>query len=608
MSSRCQKSWHTRPTYLESFQPRDWFENDESSPGDLVFTLNVLLSFAQFEREVTAERIRDKIAASKKKGIWMGGTVPLTARFELNDIIITKSPVLIVGAGPTGLVLGLWLTHLGIPVRIIDKTEGPGTSSRALALHARSLELYHQLDLANEVVARGHHVSSATLWVKGKKIRRIVPRAVGEDLTPFARLQIFPQDQHERLLIDRLAALGTTIERNVELLDYREEQSGIVATLATPSGNEEFSASYLMGADGARSTVRRIMGIGFPGSTYDQVFYVADVEGSGPTMDGELHADIDWTDPLGVFPLKERGRARLIGTVKDREGVEALSFADVAGRATRHMQITVERVNWFSVYLVHKRVADHFRKGRAFLLGDAAHIHSPAGGQGMNTGIGDAINLAWKVAAVIKGEASDALLDTYEAERISFARQLLVTTDRIFGFMTNTGKIAEIVRVWLLPWALPALASIRPFREWRFRSMSQIALHYRRRALSEGRAGKIQGGDRLPWVHWEGGDNYEPLARIGWQVHIYGAAGGDIAAWCRQHDVPLRVFAFTPAHARAGLRRNALYLLRPDTYVALAHEEPSAEVLQRYFAERAIHMGCQMTAHEDLECVSANRL
>jgi 2-polyprenyl-6-methoxyphenol hydroxylase-like FAD-dependent oxidoreductase len=500
------------------------------------------------------------------------------------------SPVLIVGAGPTGLVLALWLTKMGIPLRIIDKTGCPGTSSRALALHARTLELYRQLDLADEVTARGHHVSAATLWVKGKKIRRIVPKQVGEDLTPYPTLRVFPQDEHERLLIDRLSTLGVTVERGVQLLDYREEKDEVVARVATPEGEEEWHASYLMGSDGARSSVRRIMGIGFPGGTYDQVFYVADVEAKGPAMDGELHADLDWTDPLGVFPLKEKGRARLIGTVKDREGIEALTFADVAERATRHMKIAVEKVNWFSVYRVHKRVAEHFGKGRAFLLGDAAHIHSPAGGQGMNTGIGDAINLAWKVAAVLKGNAPDALLDTYEAERIAFARELLVTTDRMFGLMTRDGKVAEIVRTWLLPHLLPFLASLRPFREWRFRSMSQIKLNYRGRPLSEGRAGKVHGGDRLPWVKAEGHDNYAPLARIGWQAHVYGDTNFGVGAWCEENSVPLHIFPFTRAHAKAGLKRHALYLLRPDTHVALASERPSAEVLQRYFAKRAIKL------------------
>ena len=500
------------------------------------------------------------------------------------------TPILIVGAGPTGLVLALWLAKMGIPLRIIDKAEGPGTSSRALALHARTLELYRQLDLADEVTARGHHVSAATLWVKGKKIRRIVPKQVGEDVTPYPTLRIFPQDEHERLLIERLTTLGLTVERGVQLLDYREEEDKVVTRLATPEGEKEWHASYLMGADGARSSVRRIMGIGFPGGTYDQVFYVADVEAKGPAMDGELHADLDWIDPLGVFPLKKRGRARLIGTVKDREGIEGLTFADVAERATRHMKITVEKVNWFSVYRVHKRVAEHFRKGRVFLLGDAAHIHSPAGGQGMNTGIGDAINLAWKVAAVMEGKAPEALLDTYEAERIVFARELLVTTDRMFGLMTRDGKLAEIVRTWLLPHLLPLLASIKPFREWRFRSMSQIKLHYRGRPLSEGRVGKIHGGDRLPWVRAEGHDNHASLSRIRWHAHVYGEGNLALAAWCDKMGVPLHVFPFTTAHAKAGLKRNAMYLLRPDTYVALASERQSADALQRYFEERAIKL------------------
>jgi 2-polyprenyl-6-methoxyphenol hydroxylase-like FAD-dependent oxidoreductase len=506
----------------------------------------------------------------------------------LFSAVTLTTPILIVGAGPTGLVLALWLAKMGIPLRIIDKAGTPGTSSRALALHARTLELYRQLDLADEVTARGHHVSAATLWVKGRKIRRIVPQPAGEDLTPYPTLRIFPQDEHEKLLIDRLTMLGVTVERGVQLLDFREEKDEIVARLATPEGEAEWHASYLMGSDGARSSVRRIMGMDFPGGTYNQVFYVADVEATGPAMDGELHADLDWTDPLGVFPLKEKGRARLIGTVRDREGIEALTFADVAERATRHLKIVVEKVNWFSVYRVHKRVAEHFRKSRAFLLGDAAHVHSPAGGQGMNTGIGDAINLAWKVAAVVQGNATDALLDTYESERIAFARELLVTTDRMFGLMTRGGKLAEIVRTWLLPYLLPLLASIRPFREWRFRSMSQIKLNYRGRPLSEGRAGKVHGGDRLPWARAVDDDNYASLTRIGWQVHVYGDTNSGVSAWCGENGVPLHIFSFTTAHAKAGLKRDALYLLRPDTYVALASARPSADLLRRYFEERAI--------------------
>lgn len=155
--------------------------------------------------------------------------------------------------------------------------------------------------------------------------------------------------------------------------------------------------------------------------------YVADVEGIGAVMNGDLHVGLEKTDFLAVFPLRGEGRARLVGTV--REGAERqhdkLGWDDVSERVIEWMSIDVERVNWFSTYRVHRRVADHFRKGRAFVLGDAAHIYSPVRGQGMNTGIGDAVNLAWKLAAVMHGRADVSLLDSYEPERIGFARRWL---------------------------------------------------------------------------------------------------------------------------------------------------------------------------------------
>src|SRR6185436_3015982 len=214
------------------------------------------------------------------------------------------------------------------------------------------------------------------------------------------------------------------------------------------------------GCDGARSTVREVMGTGFPGGTYRQVFYVADVAATGPAINGELHGDLDEADFLAVFPLAEGNRVRLIGTVRDERAdrADTLRFEDVSDRAINNLKVHVDKVNWFSTYHVHHRVTAHFRKGRAFLLGDAAHIHSPVGGQGMNTGIGDAINLAWKFAAVLAGRAPDALLDSYEAERIAFAHRLVNTTDRVFTLVTAQGKIAEVVRTRLVPTVLPALA------------------------------------------------------------------------------------------------------------------------------------------------------
>jgi 2-polyprenyl-6-methoxyphenol hydroxylase-like FAD-dependent oxidoreductase len=506
---------------------------------------------------------------------------------------MTHTDVLIIGAGPTGLVLALWLTKLGVKVRIIDKTAEPGTTSRALAVQARTLELYRQLDLTDTVLKLGHKVPAVNLWVKGEPTRRLSFERIGSDLTPYSFLHIFPQDQHERLLIERLEALGVSVERRTELVSFTDEGERVIARLRGPEGREEIcEASYIVGCDGARSTVREVIGAVFAGGTYRQIFYVADVEAAGPPLNGELHVDLDEADFLAVFPLAGQGRARLIGTVRDERAdhADTLKFEDVGDRAIKHLKVDVRKVNWFSTYHVHHRVAEHFRKGRVFLVGDAAHIHSPAGGQGMNTGIGDAINLAWKLAAVLAGHAPDKLLDSYEEERIGFARRLVATTDRVFSFVAAEGRIADIIRTRVAPVLIPAAMAFEAVREYLFRTVSQITLHYRDGPLSVGAAGHIHGGDRLPWAPFERKDNFEPLAAMTWQVHVYGSADAQLADRCVCHDVPLHVFDWRSEHEAAGLARNALYLLRPDTYVALADASGAPDILERYCVDHEIRV------------------
>jgi 2-polyprenyl-6-methoxyphenol hydroxylase-like FAD-dependent oxidoreductase len=504
---------------------------------------------------------------------------------------MTRSDVLIVGAGPTGLVLALWLMKQGVRPRIIDKAAEPGTASRALAVQARTLELYRQLDLTDAVIARGHKVPAANFWVRGRAEARLAFKDVGNDLTPYPFLHIFPQDQHERLLVDRLRELGLEVERRTELLGFREEGDRVVATLRGPGGEERGEAAYLAGCDGARSVVRETIGTGFPGGTYRQVFYVADVDASGPVINGELNVDLDEADFLAVFPLAGEGRARLIGTVRDERAdhAETLKFEDVSDRAIANLKVKVEKVNWFSTYHVHHRVTDSFRKGRAFLLGDAAHIHSPAGGQGMNTGIGDAINLAWKLREVLAGRAPDGLLDSYETERRAFARKLVATTDRIFSFATAEGRIADILRTRIAPLVLPRLAGFDFARDFMFKTVSQITLNYHDSPLSEGAAGQVQGGDRLPWVAGDGADNFASLTGIAWHVHVYGTPRPELNAWCATHGLKLVNFPWREEYATAGMARNALYLVRPDTYVALADPAGSPEALERYFSGRGIY-------------------
>jgi 2-polyprenyl-6-methoxyphenol hydroxylase-like FAD-dependent oxidoreductase len=500
--------------------------------------------------------------------------------------------VLIIGAGPTGLVLALWLTRLGVRVRIIDKTAEPGTTSRAVAVQARTLELYRQLDLSGAVVEAGVKVAGLNLWVSGAKAARVLLGRMGEGLSPFPYALTYPQDAHERLLIDRLDALGVRVERRTELLRFEQSPASVRAVLKRPDGSEETcEAAYLAGCDGAHSTVRETLAIDFPGGTYSGLFYVADVDAAGPAADGDIHVDLEQADFLAVFPLKGVGRLRLIGPVSweaDREHREPTED-DIGKRATENLKLTIAKANWFSTYYVHHRVAVRFREGRAFLLGDAAHVHSPVGGQGMNTGIGDAVNLAWKLAAVLNGGARERLLATYEQERIGFARRLVATTDRAFTVVTKQGRVARWVRTRLVPLIAPLLFRLAPARRFLFRTVSQIGVTYRTSPLSEGAAGGVRGGERLPWVQTRPGtDNFAPLASLTWQVHVYGEPRHGLAEVCAELQLPLHLFAWQSEMRRAGLLRAALYLVRPDGYVALAAPDADPEQLREYFVTRVM--------------------
>ena len=499
--------------------------------------------------------------------------------------------VLIVGAGPTGLVLALWLSRMGVRVRIVDKTAEPGTTSRALAVQARTLEFYSQVGLADAVVEQGRKTIAANLWVAGKRAAHAVLGEMGTGLSPFPFALIFPQDEHERLLVERLNEAGVQVERCTELIKFEDAAGRVVAHLKGPDGNlETCEAAYIAGCDGAHSTVREALRIGFPGGVYEHLFYVADVEASGATINGELNIALDRTDFLIVFPLKDEGRARLIGTVRQEAEHEhdELSWNDVSRRVLEWMPIDVERVNWFSTYRVHHRVAGHFRMGRAFLAGDAAHIHSPVGGQGMNTGIGDAVNLAWKLAAVLQGRAEPSLLDSYEPERIAFARRLVATTDRAFTAVTSSSALARLIRLHVVPLLLAPIYRVTAARRLMFRTVSQTAVNYRGSSLSEGRAGEVHGGDRLPWVKLA--LNFAPLTSLAWQAHVYGEANSEIRRVCEERGLPLHVFPWSPEGGHAGLKRDAVYLVRPDGYVALADREGRAVAVASYLDSRKLRM------------------
>ena len=429
----------------------------------------------------------------------------------------------------------------------------------------------------------------------------------GKGISPFPFGVIFPQDEHEQLLVARLEAAGVHVARGTTIESLDEEADGIVrARGKDANGPVAFTARFVAGCDGARSAVRAAIGAGFPGGTYEHLFYVADVTARGGPMNDELHIMLDDAGFLGLFPLAGEGRARLVRSVQNESsGKNDLRWEDVDRRPIDRIGLHIEHVNWFSTYRVHHRVADTFRRGRAFLLGDAGHIHSPVGGQGMNTGLGDAMNLAWKLAAVLGGRAKEDLLDTYEPERIAFARRLVATTDRVFSAASSESRLAEVVRTELLPRLLPPIIHTRFGQHLAFAAVSQTGIEYRDGPWSEGRAGTIHAGDRLPWVapaRAGDRDNFTPLESLDWQLHVYGAPGPELRAACDARDISVHVFPFDSATRAAHFERDAAYLVRPDGYLgAVTTARKPAAKLAAYLDTHGIR-GRRSIARSKRDC------
>jgi 2-polyprenyl-6-methoxyphenol hydroxylase-like FAD-dependent oxidoreductase len=498
----------------------------------------------------------------------------------------TQTPILIVGAGPTGLVLALGLARRHVAFRLIDAAPGPGQQSRAMVVQARTLEFYRQFGLADQVVGAGVKVETAHLREAHrdggiKEVLKVDFSDLGKGQSPYPFLLAYPQDDHERWLVGQLQSLGVTVEWDTRLERFSQDAREVHARLIRPDGSgEALQADYICGCDGVRSVVRETLGLDFTGGTYEQLYYVADV-----TIEGGFERDLFFN--LGentlalMLPVRSRGVQRLIGLVPsslasaDDAETTQVDFEDIRAEVERLVEVKVDQVNWFSTYRVSHRVAGHFCKDRAFLLGDAGHVHSPAGAQGMNTGIGDAINLAWKLAQVLDERADSRLLATYESERIAFARRLVASTDAAFKRVVASGTDGALARRLLLPLAYKLGTRWQFGRYVLFRMLSQIGIHYGDSALSHGRAGRVAGGDRLPWVDsgdTTGDDNFASLVSLDWQLHVYGRADTVLAAGCASMKLPLQVFEWSEAAYRAGLARDAAYLIRPDGYVALATE------------------------------------
>src|SRR3989454_390746 len=516
--------------------------------------------------------------------------------------------VLIVGAGPTGLMLANQLARRGVRARIIDRHTGPSLQTRALGVQARTLEIYSHLDIVEHALDLGKRAAGANVWVQGRRAARLPVGDIGRGLSPYPFLLILGQDDNERLLGDALCKHGMAVDWSTELVGLAQDTSAVKTSLKQPDGTiEEVTVGWVAGCDGARSAVRELNGIAFEGAPYEHVFFVADTRVTGPMVPDELNVYL-WREGFHLFfPMRGTDHWRLVGILPPHlRGRDDVTFEEVipSVRQEAGSGLSFKACSWYSTYRIHHRRAVRFRDRRCFLLGDAAHIHSPVGAQGMNTGLQDAYNLAWKLALVVSGRAGQALLDSYEDERLPVAKRLLSTTDRAFSLVVSDGWLAGQFRTRVLAKIMAFAMGMERVQRLAFRTISQIGIRYRASHLSETSArlpeAAPRAGDRFPWLRLKFlpiGDTEDLFGKLDdtrFTLILIGQAsppGGvpELGDLLRILDVPSDL-ANDRELARAHIPRPSFYLLRPDGHVGLAGTHLDASAATRYVSER-LHLG-----------------
>jgi 2-polyprenyl-6-methoxyphenol hydroxylase-like FAD-dependent oxidoreductase len=517
--------------------------------------------------------------------------------------------VLIIGAGPTGLMLACQLALHRVPFRILDKNADHTTQSRALVVQARSLEIFDQMGIAQEAVQLGKKARAVNVIVKGKLVLHMALGDAGRGLTAFPYLLILEQSKTETILNDFLARYGHAVEWHTELVDFTQTTEAVTATLRRADGLEEtVRVDWLVGADGGHSVVRRQLNIPFAGKTYQESLFVLDCETSLSLPRDEMTIAFSERAFTGFFPMTN-GRCRVLGTVPPgMEGQNTITFEDVAKDFDKrlHMDVGLANPAWISLYHSHHRVVTTFRRGRCFVAGDAAHIHSPVGAQGMNTGLQDAYNLAWKLALVTQGRAQAALLDTYHEERIAIAQNLVQTTDRAFNYVNSQHPLLKGFRLYAMPLVMrglwPLVRRIGSFREIAFKTISQIGIHYHASHLSQQDPTSRfprhapKPGDRLPYLpttattrgteQWVVGTKFHLVlfsgagldAQAQQEVQKLQQAYSDLLAW---HEIP-HSHETQRLYAHFGIRHQGYYCIRPDGYIAYRSASAKVHGLEQY--------------------------
>jgi len=512
--------------------------------------------------------------------------------------------VLIVGAGPTGLMLANQLARRGVRMRIIDRHAGPARESRALGVQARTLEIYSHLGIADRAVALGKKADGAVLWAEGRRAARVPLGDIGRDVSPYPYLLVLGQDDNERLLGDALRARGLGVEWNTELVGLAQDSDHVTATLKNADGTRsEVRVPWLAGCDGARSTVRELNGIAFEGAPYQHVFFVADVQMTGSMVPELLNVYL-WRSGFHlVFPMRETDHWRIVGILPPQlRGRDNLTFEETIPTLRHEVgsELSFQACNWFSTYRIHHRRAARFHDRRCFLLGDAAHVHSPVGGQGMNTGLQDAYNLAWKLALVVSGRAAAALVHSYEDERLPVANHLLKRTDRFFSIVVSDSWLVGLLRTRVMPKIMGLALRTAAVQRIVFRTISQTGIRYRGSPLSEALASLPENGprpgDRFPWLRLKFQPNgrledlYGKLDDTCFTLLVFGQAAPPRGIPELGDRLHIQELPSDPANdrelARARIPRPSFYLLRPDGHIGLAGARLDAAAASRYVSER----------------------
>ncbi len=525
--------------------------------------------------------------------------------------------VLVVGAGPTGLVAAAQLAERGVAVRIIDVAPQRSPHSRALVVHARTLELMDKMGLADPLVAVGHRSPGVTIHVRGTPAATFDVGALGVDDTPFPFMLFLSQVETERVLDEHLARRGIEVDRSVALVGLTQDEHGVTAAVEREGRPETIRAQYVIGADGAHSAVRHALGLSFEGAAYASDFILGDVEVGGDFDPTRLHMFMTRRGMAICFPMPGRLTRVMCTGGRGRERDEALTLDELQEQfsaMSERPELRLARPTWLSRFRLHHRGVDRYWIGRVFVAGDAAHIHSPAGGQGMNTGMQDAFNLAWKLGMVLRQQAPSSLLDSYHAERHPVGERLLRFTDRLFSMMSSVNPVITGLRNFFLPRVAPRImGSDRGSDVFRF--VSQIGIRYRRSpVVSEQSAGASaswrrgpRAGDRAPglgpyrghllrqltgsgwWLLGFCGEGPQALDAARWQVRLRGAIGDRPFITPRLvsvDDTPDGVHdPEGQLHRRYGLTGPGLYLIRPDGHIAFRSPGPGVDAVCAWLDE-----------------------